>query len=155
GHLWGVSIFDLDEKSGPMLRRVLSGHEGEVMALAVDGEGQRLVTASRDQTIAGWSLADWPSQRELGARFFPKGGSLYTDTVELGSPAWEAGLTRGDQIIGLAVDKTIVFNRGLRGKLWGNKDVGTPEIAWEVLKNPKPNEEHYFAWRSPERKDGK
>ncbi|HYT94203.1 MAG TPA: hypothetical protein VEL76_36135 [Gemmataceae bacterium] len=152
GHLWGVSIFDLTN-SGPILRRVLSGHEGEVMALAVDGDGRRLVTASRDQTIAGWSLDDWPSQAEVGAHFYVAGGRLYVDTVDSGSPAWEAGLTRGDEIIGLAVAREVLFNRNLRHGNWGKKDCGTPELARDALNNAKPSEEHYFAFRRPGKKE--
>ena len=53
--------------------RQFRGHEGYVTALAVSADGKRLVTASRDQTIAGWGLEEWTDTHPtLGAVFFPQ-----------------------------------------------------------------------------------
>src|SRR5437879_4292774 len=78
---------------GPRRVLVFNGHRGGVMALAPSADQQVLLTASRDQTLAAWSLVDWPSQSSLGARFEERLGKLFIDAVDPGSPAWESGLT--------------------------------------------------------------
>ena len=45
-----------------------TGHAGDVTSIATDEDGTWAITASIDMTLAGWSLADWPSGR-LGAKF--------------------------------------------------------------------------------------
>ncbi|MFO0844725.1 MAG: caspase family protein [Gemmataceae bacterium] len=82
---------------------MLVGHEGEVMSVAPSRDGKLLVTCSRDQTIACWSLEHWPHQRELGAAFSPaKGSAISVRQVDPGSPAWECGLTDGDEVVLIA-----------------------------------------------------
>ena len=97
GHQWGASVYDL-APGKVRLARVLIGHEGEVMSVAASPDGQLLFTASRDQTIACWSLIDWPGQKELGAHLDSATGKLLVKKVELGSILWELGLTDGDEI---------------------------------------------------------
>jgi WD40 repeat protein len=145
GHLWGVSIFELTAK-GPRLVRFMAGHEGEVMSLAVARDQKRLVSVARDQTVSGWSLEDWPSQAELGARFFVRQDQLFVDEVDPGGPAWEAGLSKGDQIVMLAVEKErplIVFNRNPKR----GKDVGTAKAALAELQQPVPGKELFLGCR--------
>lgn len=101
GHQWGVSLYELGEK-GVRFVRLMVGHDGEVMSLAASPKGTLLFTCGRDQTIACWSLVDWPEQAELGASFGEQGGAILVRKVDLGSPAWEAGLTDGDEIVLLA-----------------------------------------------------
>jgi WD40 repeat protein len=144
GHLWGISIFEL-RPEGPRLVRLLTGHEGEVMALAVSADQKRLVSVSRDETVAGWALEDWPSHPELGARFFVRQGRLFVDAVDAGGPAWEAGLSKGDELILLAADRNLVFNRFRK---YG-KDVGDAAAALAALERPEPGKELYFAWKRP------
>ncbi len=98
GHQWGASIYDL-APGKVSLARVLIGHEGEVMSVAASPDGKLLFTASRDQTIACWSLVDWRGQKELGAHLDPTSGKLIVKKVELGSILWELGLTDGDEIV--------------------------------------------------------
>jgi WD40 repeat protein len=107
GHYYGISIFELQEGQAPHRVRLYVGHEGEVMALAPSADGKLLVSASRDQTISAWSLADWSSHPELGARFVVKDNKVFVRRVDPGSPAWEAnadqsrkqdGLAEGDEI---------------------------------------------------------
>jgi hypothetical protein len=100
GHMWGVSLYDL-RPNDVRLARLMVGHEGEVMAVAPSQDGKLLVTASRDQTLAGWSLENWPEQRELGASFVesPNAKLIEVKDVDPGSPAWEADLTPGDEIL--------------------------------------------------------
>jgi WD40 repeat protein len=144
GHLWGISIFEL-HPDGPRLARLLTGHEGEVMALAVSADQKRLVSVSRDETVAGWALEDWPSHPELGARFFVRQGRLFVDAVDAGGPVWEAGLSKGDELILLAADRKPVFNRYRK---YG-KDVGDAAAALTALERPTPGKELYFAWKRP------
>jgi WD40 repeat protein len=90
GHTWGISVYDCRPGNKVTLARVMLGHEGEVMAVAPSHDGTLLVSASRDQTLASWSLVDWPTQAELGASFRSENGKLVVREVSLGSPAWEA-----------------------------------------------------------------
>jgi hypothetical protein len=89
GHYWGVSIYDCRPGKVTLARKMF-GHEGDVLAVAPSRDGSLLVSASRDQTLACWSLVDWPTQAELGATFKAEKGRLVVKEVSLGSPAWEA-----------------------------------------------------------------
>jgi WD40 repeat protein len=88
GHQWGVSLYELSGK--PRLTAVMSGHEGQVMAVAPSADGRLLISAGRDQTICCWSLAPWKAGNEMGARFAVERGKLVVKAVDAGSPAWEA-----------------------------------------------------------------
>jgi WD40 repeat protein len=107
GHYWGVSLFMLDE-AGARRVRLYTGHQGPVTAVAPSPDGTILVTASRDQTIAAWSLADWPVHAQWGARFTERLGELRVEDVAPGSPAWETGLTDGDDIVAFAYDAQLI-----------------------------------------------
>jgi WD40 repeat protein len=98
GHYWGWSLYELTV-TGPRRLRVYSGHMGYVTALAPSKDGTMLLSASRDQTIACWSLAEWEGHPFLGARYAARLGRLFVDAVEPGSPAWEADLTPGDEVL--------------------------------------------------------
>ena len=151
GHLYGASVYELT-KDGVHRTRILTGHDAEVNGLALSADGKRLITASRDQTIAGWSLEDWPSHPQLGANLFVKGGRLYCGVVDTGSPLWEAGLSSGDEVIFVVVEGKIVYNNGLvtpsgmKAKL---KDTGSAEAALQALQRPKAGGEIYFGWKRP------
>jgi WD40 repeat protein len=134
GHFWGVSIFELT-KDGPRRSRLMHGHQGEVMAVAPSTDGKLLITASRDQTLAAWSLSPWPTQAELGARFLARQGKVTVDEVDPGSPAWEAGLAKGDEVTLLAFA--------------GKKVEGGAEAWLARLQQPVPGKEHYFALKRP------
>src|SRR5207302_10246721 len=110
GHLYGASIFELTPE-GAFQTRLLTGHDSEVTGMAVSAEGKRLITASRDQTVAGWSLDDWPSHAQLGANLFVQGGKFMVGPVDQGSPLWEAGLSKDDEVVLLVVDRKIIYNR--------------------------------------------
>jgi WD40 repeat protein len=124
GQYYGaISLFELGERRPRHLRpaadkgmaavpaRIYVGHQGEIMAIAPSADEQWLVTASRDQTVAAWNLADWPSGNELGARFGVEQGKLRARRVDMGSPAWEAGLNDGDEVQLFAYDRKLLFNR--------------------------------------------
>jgi WD40 repeat protein len=157
GHSWGVSLYEL--RPGEVkLARLMVGHEGEVMAVAPAAKGKLLVTASRDQTLAGWSLEDWPAQRELGARFQEtRDGTIEVTRVNLGSPAWEAGLTEGDEIV-----MVVSSDRDApRGFVYDPHRLGLEKykLRMEIrercnaaqvlrkLRDAQPNREYIFVWR--------
>lgn len=130
GHYWGLSVFALDVQRGPILVRKCIGHQGEVMAIGRSPDDSFLVSASRDQTVCGWSLADWPGQPELGAAFRADGDRIRIDSVEAGSPAWEAKLQAGDVITMFA---------------YGGKPVDGGPAAWlDVLRDLQPGKQCYF-----------
>ncbi len=129
GHLWGMSVFALG-KGQPKLLRKFAGHQGEVMAVAPSADGKFLVTASRDQTVAVWSLLPQKNQDELGAAFEPKGDRLVVTAVAPGSPAWEAHLEPGDEVTNFAFDASWVK--------------GGPAKWLPVLREPVPGRECAF-----------
>lgn len=163
GHYLGVSLYELppkdhlvqpagEDESAPTLRpsRLMIGHNGEVTALAFSADQKVLVTASRDQTLAGWSLEGWTSQAELGASFVERNGQLLVDAVDLGSPAWEAGLSADDQVLTLVTGgKNFVFDA--LAKYTDKRK--SPADAQQVLKNPVAGSELYFEWRRPNDKN--
>ena len=148
GHYWGVSMFELTDE-GPRRIRLFKGHEGYVSSLAVSKDGKKLITASRDQTLAGWDLEDWETHPSLGAEIFARNDAdgrpaLKVGKVELGSSLWETGLSSGDQIVLVVTGgKNIVYNAS--GKYGKNK--GTVDDAQEALRAPPPGEEVYLGWR--------
>jgi WD40 repeat protein len=144
GHYWGASVFELG-RGEPRLVRKFVGHQGEVMAVAPSADGKLLLTASRDQTISCWRLTDWPNQRELGAKFVLKGKRLVLDALEPGSPAWEARLRKGDEVVLLAVGGRKVFDA--EGSKKYGPAVGKPGDCLPQLEAPVPGKELYFGVR--------
>ncbi len=148
GHYWGISVFDLG--AGPVRRsRLLKGHEGYVTSLWVSEDGKKLVSASKDQTIAGWSLQGWPSHKTLGGAFLAREGKLQVDRVDYGGPLWEVGLSPGDEIVRLYVTRKAFYNRieRLPQAPEPMADIGTPKSALAALDNPTPGVTLSFAWR--------
>ncbi len=154
GHYWGATLYELTP-AGPKLVRHFIGHGGEVTALGIDPNREKLVTASRDQTICFWSLDGWPSHPELGAAFKLDDGKLLIDTVDPGGPAWETGLEVGDQIVGVyftqAKDHFVysLDDRDLKAKhgiqVAADAKVGTVQEAAGRLKDAVvPNQEIQF-----------
>lgn len=99
GHLWGVSLFQLVPNQAPVLARIMIGHEGRVRSVTPAPDFQRLLSSSDDQTVAAWTLDDWPHHAELGASFAADRDNVVVREVAAGSPAWEAGLAPGDVIV--------------------------------------------------------
>jgi hypothetical protein len=121
--------------------KLFIGHGAEVNAVVADSQGQWFVTAGADQTVAAWSLVDWPAQATLGASFIVTAGQLAVTAVDIGSPAWEAGLSVGDVVDLLAVDGRLVWDRRP-----GRPTIGTPEEASAALRQPQPGTEYFFSW---------
>lgn len=134
GHYWGFSLFEL--QNGTFKRtRLYTGHHGEVSAICPAEGGKWLVTASPDQTVAGWSLADWPSKTIFGGTFTALPNSVRVDKVDTGSPAWEAGLVPGDEIVKLGVGGKWFFRQG---------ELGNPVAAKGALDQPEPGKELFL-----------
>jgi WD40 repeat protein len=158
GQYFGViSVFELLER-GPRLVRSFIGHQGEVMALAPSDKHTLLVSASRDQTIAAWKLDDWPGQSLLGARFALEGPRLLVKAVDVGSPAWEAGLSRGDEVVlfrfnawDFLFDRDGQFDRDKKlapfKKLF--KQQGGARECLDRINRPVPGLEFYFEVKRP------
>jgi WD40 repeat protein len=111
GHYWGASLFEMDPR-GPWAdgdrfqrSRVYVGHQGYVTSVAPSADHRLLVTAGRDETVNCWSLADWPRQAELGVDFDVRGDKLVAKGVDPGSPAWQAGLGEGSEVVLLETEK--------------------------------------------------
>ena len=154
GHYYGCSLFELDlrraakdERSGALLlpkSKLYIGHGAEVNAIAADSSGTWFVTAGADQTVAAWSLADWDAEPALGGAFAVKDRGLVVRAVNVGSPAWESGLSEGDRIDRLAIGGEIVYDARE-----GKQRVGTADSAAKALTHPRSGVEHFFWWQSP------
>jgi WD40 repeat protein/uncharacterized caspase-like protein len=133
GHLWGLSVYEFTKTEAKRVR-LCTGHQAPVMALASSADGAYLVSASMDQTISGWNMAnDWPTQPTLGASFEIKGDKLFVEKVDAGSPGWEAGLVAGDEVVEFYFDA----EPGKNG----------PKGWKERLENPVPGKEFGFRIR--------
>jgi hypothetical protein len=157
GHYWGISIFELHPNKEPRRVRLFTGHQGEVTAVAPSADQRGLVSASRDQTIAAWSLADWPSQAELGAQFIRQENKILVSRVDPGSPAWEAGLIEGDEVAVFAFNLTEFLFDPYKNipepvrKL--SKHVGSMKECLERLRQPVPGRQFYFKLKRRGRAD--
>ncbi len=148
GHYWGVSVFELT-RQGARRVRVGVGHQGEVMAVAPSPNGDFVLTAGRDQTISALHLRPWTSQAELGASFRLQGDGLWVDTVDPGSPAWEAGLSANDEVVFFSSEgESKVYDplnewgpEQIQG--FGVKKVGVEECL-RILARPEPSRELLF-----------
>lgn len=127
GHLWGFTVFAVGP-AGVRPEQVGYGHAGELTAIAPSPDHTLLLAAGRDQTVSCFSLAAWEHQPELGARFVTVNGKLFVDRVADGSPAWEAGLDRGDEVALLKV---------------AGKEVSRADWAAR-LATPEPNRELFL-----------
>jgi WD40 repeat protein len=142
GHYYGVSVFEVTEER---VRQIWLGigHEGTVMSLAVSEEGDWMVSASDDQTIAAWSLRRWPCGSELGATFErDEQGQIVVKQVDLFSPAWEAGLVEQDRIVELTIGFDLTFRRPS-----GNgpePPVGSVDDCLKALADPDPGKSLSF-----------
>lgn len=174
GHQWGVSLYEL-RPNNVRLARMLTGHEGKVMSVAPSPDGKLLFSTGRDQTIACWSLEEWPSQSELGMTLAATDdGRLRVRQVDPGSPAWEAGLTDDDVIDLVGVyDRERptgrLFDPGSRLKQADNSPVAagtipyrggltpirmqapkrcSPEEMIDELRRAEPQREYVLVWHN-------
>ena len=138
GHYWGLSLYELTDK-GAKRTRVFAGHQGEVMALAVSADRTWIVSVANDQTVAAWNIDDtFKSNPILGAAFSVQQTDgerdrLLIKSVDIGSPAWEAGLLVNDEVVHFA---------------FAGRDVPGGPAAWlKRLEDPVPGSEHYFVVR--------
>jgi WD40 repeat protein len=153
GHYYGCSLFELvperavknkdtGERELPR-SKLFVGHGAEVNSVVADKNGTWFVTAGADQTVAAWSLTDWQNEPALGGSFGVKAGQLVVAAVDVGSPAWEAGLTKDDRVERLAIGAKLVYDAR------AGKGVGTAEAAAALLAHPQSGVEYLFGWTSP------
>lgn len=147
GHYWGASLYDLTDR-GPKRTRIFIGHQGEVMAIAPSGDQRMLFTASRDQTVNAWSLAEWQFDPELGAQFGERDNKVVVAAVDAGSPAWEAGLTANDEVAFFRVGSYLKpeFDYDRRDPA---KPLAAVEQCLDQLRRPVPGKSFYFEIRRP------
>jgi len=138
GHYYGCSLFELTP-AGVVRTKLFTGHGGEVLSLAVAKDRTWFVTGGADQTVAAWTLADWPSRAGLGAAFEGGDGGVKVAAVDTGSPAWEAGLRPGESLDHLAVGGLPVYDRRA-----GAKPAGTSAVALAALAEDRPGVELFF-----------
>jgi WD40 repeat protein len=149
GHYYGASLFQLDPRLAKLndkkqlelsKSRIYTGHSGEVISLAASADGTWFLTGGADQTLSAYSLKPWASHPNFGASVELKDGKPSIASLDVGSPAWEAGMRKGDSLDLLVVGgEKIVYDRRP-----GKKEAGTAEDAVAALKNPQAGVEHYF-----------
>lgn len=145
GHRWGASIFELRPGQPPRRIRLFTGHQGEVVSIVSSANQRILITGSTDQSIAAWSLAPWPRQSELGANFRIEGDKIVVEGVTPGSPAWEAELEAGDEILAMVVggnefvyDPTSIIDPALRVRVQRKASAAD---CLKYLSDPVPTKE--------------
>ena len=154
GHYWGISIFNLTDK-GLSRERLLRGHEGYVSSIAVhvDKGNVQLISASRDMTLASWTLDDWPYNPRLGVEFFERDGQLRVGKIAPGSPLWEMGLEAGDTIESLFIPDSAIVGAAKAKLIYQHAPthpVDTPRKAIALLQaDGKAGREHLFLWHRP------
>ena len=137
GHYYGASLFEL-RANGPVRTKLFTGHMGEVLSLAVAKDQEWFLSGGADQLVCAWSLKDWPDQSALGASFEAGPEAPVVSNVNIGSPGYDAGLTKGEQIRFIAVNGDVVFSRTKVG------NVGSIDDALIALRNPKSGIELYM-----------
>jgi WD40 repeat protein len=151
GHYWGVSIYEMT-RGKPKLVQLFSGHQGPVMTVGVSADNKVLLSGSWDQTIAAWNLTGWRYQPVLGARFAPRVGRVMVEEVDPGSPAWEVGLTPGDEIVQFAFDRNqLLYDPGRRFSkdLRDEGRLGSADDCLKRLTKPESGKEFFFGWKHP------
>lgn len=138
GHAHGCSLFDLPVANVPdqlTPTAVYVGHTTEVLCVAASKDGTWFVTGGADHTVAAFSLKAWDAHPTLGASFeVSDKNEVRVKAVSVGSPAWEAGLKEGQQVLrlGLAGNKKVYSQE--EGSGWPK--VGTPAEAVKALAGP-------------------
>lgn len=127
GHYYGVTLFQASP--GTLARRLMSGfgHADQVLSVCVSDDGTWAVSGGRDQTVAAWDLRPGASGNALGATV----AGTAVGTVDLGGPAWEAGLRAGDAVAGLKVGQTAFFDAAVPGS-------ATPQAVEAALAGAVP-----------------
>jgi WD40 repeat protein len=73
-----ILLWDIGTPSDPVLRTTLTGHTGDIDALAFSKEGSLLASGSADYTVRLWNVADLERPREYGVL---SGASLGVDSL--------------------------------------------------------------------------
>lgn len=132
GHAFGVTEWELRDDGAPRVSRVFIGVPGYVTEIVVDEPRKVMYTLSSEGRISAWSLSDWPDTPRFGAAFDVRQGKLVVSRVAEGSPAWDMGLIRGDQIEIVA---------GV-----GNEVFQGPDAQLQALNSATPGVNRSLAW---------
>ena len=108
----GIWIYSLPEKGKCKLLRYGRDHQGWVTSLSISKDGKYLASASIDQTIKIWSLADirevggkFPRQHAWGAVFEKVDDKVVITEINEAGIAARRKLSKGDTIIALRYGK--------------------------------------------------
>lgn len=115
GYQYGILVWDFKKlkdlsakgtkDTRPAILRSFHGHSQQVNCIASSADGSWLLSGSQDGTICAWSLRDLTPERpggEMGVvlRWDPGTYGYYVADDPLpGSPAWEAGFTKGQYFL--------------------------------------------------------
>lgn len=140
GHTYGCTLFELRREAATRTKLFI-GHAGDVLSVVAHPVQNWFITGGADHTVATFSLEDWPANPGLGAKFEVKNGQLVVTAVDVGSPAWEAGLSANDVVDLLAVGARLEFD--------ARAAVGNPDAALALLRTPVAGKELYFGVTTP------
>ncbi|MCA9116412.1 MAG: caspase family protein, partial [Planctomycetaceae bacterium] len=105
GHQVGIRVWDLNALRRGIGRRALTrsfyGHPDQVRALSFSPDGRWLLSGSDDGTLSGWTLEGMTGGSELGATL--NGQNRISAVPPRGSPAWEAGFERGQEVTSILI----------------------------------------------------
>lgn len=106
GHTYGCSLFELPAAGGQVEAEskpvaVYIGHQAAVLSVAASPDGTWFVTGGADHTVSAFNLKAWAHHPYLGAAFkaTPDKAEVEVTDVAVGSPAWEAGVVKGEKLI--------------------------------------------------------
>jgi uncharacterized caspase-like protein/WD40 repeat protein len=152
-HYYGFSVFALS-RGGVKRTALATGHAGDVMSVATDADGTWAVTCGMDQTVAGWSLKEW-DHGTFGAELqINPAGKLVVTAVDVGGPAWEMGLKKGDEIVmtvrtrGQKHERLFITTGKYRVGEFSAPE-GKVKDALDALSAVEPGVEYYLAWTRP------
>ena len=132
-----LKLYDI--ATGQQIRE-LSGHIDTIRGLTFSGDGRWLVSASEDQTVSVWELADLESSLERlkrlkGVHLAPGDRGLIVQTAAEGTP-----LREGDRITGIVRDgKGVLLESpgALAESIFGNQP-GAEIRLWRERPNTQP-----------------
>ncbi len=139
GHSYGCSLYELPAPGADVPAElkpaaVYIGHQATVLSVAASADGTWFVTGGSDHTVSAFSLRAWGHHRHLGAAFAatPGKAEVVVTDVAVGSPAWEAGLVKGEKLTRVAVYGRGYFLNTVREDDWPLID--TPAAAEQAAK---------------------
>lgn len=101
---WGARLWPgwpLPDAPDPVLRHVLTGHDGQVTGVAIAPDGTWLASVSYDRTVALWDAASGHRRRTLvGHTDIVTSVAIATDATWLASAGWDGTVRLWDLLSG-------------------------------------------------------